>query len=106
MDGAVVGHPSYDTLKLVEGDTVIETVDRERYWAVQTPQAFRRSALEEAHRAAVEDGFLGTDDASLVERAGGRVVVVQGTRDNLKVTVPEDLAFVQAVLNHRREGLS
>ncbi|HSK48333.1 MAG TPA: 2-C-methyl-D-erythritol 4-phosphate cytidylyltransferase [Coriobacteriia bacterium] len=105
-DGAIAGHPSYDTLKLVESGVVVETADRERYWAVQTPQAFKRSALENAHQAAVADGFVGTDDASLVERAGGRVVVVQGPRDNLKVTVPEDLAYVQAVLNHRREGLS
>lgn len=106
VQGAVVGHPSYDTLKLVENRTVVETPDRGRYWAVQTPQAFDRAALEAAHRLAEEHGFEGTDDAALVEHANGRVIVVEGPRDNLKVTVPADLAFVQAVLNHRREGRS
>lgn len=104
-DGAVVGHPSYDTLKLVEGADVVETVDRSRYWAVQTPQVFRRSALQAAHDAARAHGYSGTDDAALVEKAGGRVVVVEGPRDNLKVTVAEDLAFVQAVLEHREKGV-
>jgi len=104
--GVVVGHPSYDTLKLVENGIVVQTPDRSRYWVVQTPQTFERVALESAHQLAVEHGFEGTDDAALVEHAGGRVIVIEGPRDNLKVTVPEDLAFIQAVFNHRREGLS
>jgi 2-C-methyl-D-erythritol 4-phosphate cytidylyltransferase len=99
--GAVVGHPSYDTLKLVEGRTILETPERSRFWAVQTPQAFQKRVLAEAHRAASEQGFIGTDDASLVERLGGRVVVVEGPRDNIKVTVSEDLSYVEAALRHR-----
>lgn len=101
VDGAVIGHPSIDTLKVVDGNEVVETPLRSRYWAVQTPQVFRRSALVAAHEAARADGFIGTDDASLVEHNGGRVIVVAGPRDNIKVTVPEDLAYVEAVLAHR-----
>lgn len=101
--GAVVGHPAVDTLKLAEKNAVASTPDRSRYWAVQTPQVFRAQALREAYAAADSEGFLGTDDASLVERAGGRVVLVEGPRDNIKVTVAEDLVIVDAVLR-QREG--
>lgn len=104
--GAVVGHPSFDTLKVVDGDCVVETPDRARYWAVQTPQVFRCPALVAAHEAANADGFEGTDDASLVERLGQTVLVVPGPRDNVKVTVTEDLAYVTAVLGRRRGGES
>lgn len=104
FDGVVVGHPSVDTLKLVDGDRITHTPPREAYWAVQTPQAFRSAALRAAHAAAAIDGFVGTDDASLVERAGGDVRVIEGPRDNIKITLPEDLAFAEAVLRHRREG--
>jgi len=103
-DGAVIGHPSYDTLKLVDGDRVLETPQRSRYWAVQTPQAFDRTALLAAHEAAEASGLVGTDDASLVERNGGKVVVVEGPRDNIKVTVGEDLAYAEAVLLRRSTG--
>lgn len=103
--GVVVAHPSYDTLKVVDTDgQVVETPERSRYWQVQTPQVFDRRALEMAHAKAASEGFSGTDDASLVERAGGRVRVIEGPRDNIKVTVPEDLAYVQAVLGRRRDG--
>lgn len=105
-DGAVIGHPSYDTLKRVEGGRVVSTPDRQKYWAVQTPQVFLRQQLQAAHEAAVEQGFEGTDDAALVEWAGGTVVVVEGPQDNVKVTVPEDLAYAEAVLAHRREERS
>lgn len=101
--GAVVGHPSFDTLKLVEGRAIVSTPDRSTFWAVQTPQVFRADALCDAYARATAEGFLGTDDSSLVERAGGRVVLMEGPRDNIKVTVPEDLALVEAVLL-RREG--
>ncbi|TLM81006.1 MAG: 2-C-methyl-D-erythritol 4-phosphate cytidylyltransferase, partial [Actinobacteria bacterium] len=100
-DGIVVGHPSVDTLKLVDGDKITATPDRAAYWAVQTPQVFRAQPLRDAHAAAQRGGFIGTDDASLVERVGGDVRVVEGPRDNIKVTLPEDLAFAEAVLRHR-----
>ncbi len=96
-DGAVPLIPGPDTLKRVEDGIVLETLDRTRVLAAQTPQAFRRSALEEAHRLAREQGFEGTDDASLLERAGFRVAAVPGEPLNFKITKPEDLARAEAV---------
>ncbi|TLM75311.1 MAG: 2-C-methyl-D-erythritol 4-phosphate cytidylyltransferase [Actinobacteria bacterium] len=101
-DGAVIAHPSSDTVKVVADGVVLETPDRSRLWAVQTPQAFRAPALREAHAAAARDGFEGTDDASLLERIGRVVRVVEGPRDNVKVTTAEDIAVVEAVLEARR----
>jgi 2-C-methyl-D-erythritol 4-phosphate cytidylyltransferase len=90
-DAAVPAVPVADTLREVGGSTV----DRSRFVAVQTPQAFRAAALRAAHAGEPE----GTDDASLVEAAGGRVVVVEGDPVNIKVTTPHDLA-VAALLCH------
>ena len=87
-DGAVPGLPVVDTVKQVAPDgTVVATLDRTGLVAVQTPQAFRAATLRAAHAA----GGEATDDAALVERAGGRVVVVPGHADNRKITVPRDL---------------
>ncbi len=92
-DGAVVAVPVADTLKRVgpEG-RVVATVDRADLWAVQTPQGFRLDILRAAHAGEPE----ATDDAGLVEAAGGRVVVVPGDRRNLKVTEPADLDLLEA----------
>jgi 2-C-methyl-D-erythritol 4-phosphate cytidylyltransferase len=76
-----------DTLRVVGGSTV----DRTGFVAVQTPQAFRAAALRSAHAGDPE----GTDDASLVEAAGGRVVVVDGDPANIKITTPTDLALAE-----------
>jgi 2-C-methyl-D-erythritol 4-phosphate cytidylyltransferase len=102
--GVVVGHPSYDTLKLTEDTRVLETPDRCRYWVAQTPQVFRAAVLRKAYSAAAETGLTGTDDASLVEAIGGPVYLYEGPRENIKVTVPGDLAFVAAVLGMRGEA--
>jgi 2-C-methyl-D-erythritol 4-phosphate cytidylyltransferase len=96
-DGAVPGLPVADTIKRVDGDRVIETVPRDDLVAVQTPQAFRADALRAAHR----DRADGTDDAALIERDGGKVVVVPGDPANVKVTAPDDLELV-AMLQARR----
>ena len=104
LAGAILAARSIDTLKLVEGDTIIATPDRSFYWAAQTPQVFRAARLVAAHRSAVRDGYQGTDDASLVERLGGRVRVVESTRDNIKITLPEDLAIAEATLERRLLG--
>lgn len=102
LDGVVVGHPALDTVKAVGADgLVLSTPDRAGLWVAQTPQVFRREVLERAHERARADGFEGTDDASLVERAGGRVRMVEGPRWNLKVTVPEDVAVLEALLARR-----
>ena len=101
VDGAVCGHPAIDTLKVVEGTTVTSTPDRSRFWIAQTPQVFDLPALRAAYARAAEDGFVGTDDAMVMEHAGGRIVMVESPRDNLKVTVPEDVAPVEAILEGR-----
>lgn len=90
-DGVIVATPAVDTLKIVEDGVVAGTPDRHVFWNAQTPQIFRTGMLRRAHAAALSDGFMGTDDASLIERMGGRVLVVRGSRDNIKLTVPEDL---------------
>lgn len=103
-EGVVVGHPAVDTLKSVDVDgTVTGTPDRASLWVAQTPQVFLARVLRRAHEAAAASGFTGTDDASLVERAGGVVRMVEGPRHNIKVTVPEDLVFASALLA-TREG--
>jgi 2-C-methyl-D-erythritol 4-phosphate cytidylyltransferase len=99
VDAAIAAAPVTDTVKRVgEGGTVLETLDRAGLWAVQTPQVFRRAALERA--LDVPDDLLAqaTDDAWLVERTGGRVVVVEAPRENLKVTTPLDLALAELLL--------
>lgn len=93
-DGAVPGLAISDTIKRVDGTRVVETVPRDDLVTVQTPQAFRAEALRTAHT----DEGDGTDDAALVEAAGGTVVVVPGESTNVKVTGPEDLALVTAML--------
>jgi 2-C-methyl-D-erythritol 4-phosphate cytidylyltransferase len=100
-DGLVAGHPSYDTLKMVEDRTVRSTPDRSRFWTAQTPQVFRAAVLRQAYARAFRSGLTGTDDSSLVEAAGGTVRMFAGPRENIKVTVPEDVAFVDAVLSGR-----
>jgi 2-C-methyl-D-erythritol 4-phosphate cytidylyltransferase len=94
-DGAVPGIPVTDTIKVVdEHGVVVETPPRASLRAVQTPQAFRADALRRAH----EQGAEGTDDAALVELAGGTVVVVPGDADNRKITYPADLDWARTRL--------
>lgn len=104
LDGVVVGHPVTDTLKIAQDDRIESTPDRSRYWAVQTPQIFRTAALRSAMDHAAATGFLGTDDASLVEHHGGRVRLVCGPRDNLKITIAEDAAIAEAILAWKAAG--
>ena len=92
-DAAIPATPVIDTVKEIGPDGLLATLDRDRLVAVQTPQAFRASILRQAHRAAGD----ATDDASLVEALGGRVVLVAGAPDNLKVTSPLDLVVADAL---------
>ena len=80
------------------------TLDRSRLWAIQTPQAFRRSALERALDVGDDVLAQATDDAWLVERAGGSVVVVPSTPANFKVTTPHDLTVAELLLSSRSSG--
>jgi 2-C-methyl-D-erythritol 4-phosphate cytidylyltransferase len=103
-DAAIAAAPLTDTIKRVNGaGTVSETLDRGELWAVQTPQVFRRGALERALDVSAERLALAGDDAWLVEQAGGRVIVVRASEENLKVTVPRDLRMAELLLAMRRE---
>lgn len=103
--GAIAAVPVVETLKRVSpGGLVEDTVDRERFYRAQTPQCFRLSLLSRALREAREAGFVGTDEAALVERLGAPVRVVPGSEHNLKVTSAEDLARVE--LYAGAEGLT
>ncbi|WP_413304725.1 2-C-methyl-D-erythritol 4-phosphate cytidylyltransferase [Bacillus sp. 1P10SD] len=100
---AIIGVPAKDTMKKVQDGVVVETVERSSLWAVQTPQAFRISLLQEAYEKAKIDAFVGTDDASLVERLHQPVSIVEGDYDNIKLTTPEDLYFAEAILKKREK---
>lgn len=98
---ASCGLPVRDTVKRVREGFVETTVDRGGLWLIQTPQAFRRTLLWEAHEKARRDGFLGTDDAVLVERLGVPVRMVAGLEENLKITTPDDLARARVLATAR-----
>jgi len=99
---AIAAAPVADTIKRVdEHGAVVETLERRRLWAVQTPQVFRRGALERALDVSDELLASATDDAWLVERAGGRVIVVHSASQNIKVTSPHDLATAERALAMR-----
>jgi 2-C-methyl-D-erythritol 4-phosphate cytidylyltransferase len=98
--GAVVfAMPVKETIKVSNPDgTVLKTLDRESLWQIQTPQTFQVNVIREAHSRATEDGFVGTDDASLVERLGVKVHILPGSYTNIKITTPEDLWFANLFL--------
>lgn len=100
--GAVAAVPLADTLKEVDDEgRITATPDRRRFWRAQTPQVFPRTMLLDAARRALADGYAATDDAALVEHYGGRVIVVEGAPENLKVTTPADLAVAETLLRER-----
>jgi 2-C-methyl-D-erythritol 4-phosphate cytidylyltransferase len=101
-DGAIAAAPVTDTVKRVDAKGVVsETLDRGSLWRVQTPQVFRRAALERALDVADEILALATDDAWLVERAGGKVIVVRAGEENLKITTALDLQLAEMLLARR-----
>ncbi|WP_035050842.1 2-C-methyl-D-erythritol 4-phosphate cytidylyltransferase [Carnobacterium pleistocenium] len=101
---AILGVPAKDTIKAVYPDhTVKITLPRSELWQIQTPQAFGSAVVLEAHEKARKDHFLGTDDASLVERIDKPILVVEGSYDNIKITTPEDMVTGKAILLHREQ---
>src|SRR6185369_13130247 len=101
-DCAIADAPMTDTVKEAGEDRFVSaTLDRSRLWAIQTPQAFRRAALERALAQPDEVLAAATDDAWLVERTGGTVRVVESTPANLKVTTPHDLELAAYLLADR-----
>ncbi|BAU26146.1 2-C-methyl-D-erythritol 4-phosphate cytidylyltransferase [Aneurinibacillus soli] len=101
---AILAVPVKDTIKRAdEAGQVLDTPPRKSLWAVQTPQAFLLSTILTAHEKARSEGFVGTDDASLVERVGQAVYVVEGEYTNIKLTTPDDLIMGEAILRQRKE---
>jgi 2-C-methyl-D-erythritol 4-phosphate cytidylyltransferase len=102
---AIVGMPAVDTIKQVErtahGALITSTIPREYVVLAQTPQGFRYGVLQRAFAEATADGFVGTDEASVVERAGNPVAVVHGSQVNLKITQPGDLELAEFYLRQR-----
>lgn len=98
---ALLAVPVRDTLKRVDAGRITATLDRSETWAAQTPQVFRLSLLRTALAKADADGFVGTDEAQLVERLGVPVAVVEGDVRNLKITWPEDLELAEAIWRQR-----
>lgn len=104
---AIAGWPAVDTIKQVdrtaEGALITATIPRELVVMAQTPQGFRYSILKKAFDEATADGFVGTDEASLIERSGGSVTVVMGSPRNIKITTPADMELAEFYLKASRE---
>ena len=94
---ALMAMAAIDTIKQVKSGRVQRTLDRKRIFHAQTPQAFRYSIIREAYERAYSDGFTATDDSQLVERAGHRVSVVEGSQINIKITRPFDLRLAEVI---------
>ncbi len=109
-EAAIAGVPAIDTVKQVDrtadGAVVIATVPRERMVLAQTPQGFRFGLLKKVFAEATADGFMGTDEASLIERAGGEVHVVMGSPRNMKITTPADLELAEFFLAQENRDAS
>ncbi len=95
---ATLAVPVQETLKRVSSLRVISTEDRQHFWLIQTPQIFKKTILLEAYAKALKERFYGTDDATLVERAGTAVFVAEGDYYNLKITSPDDLKIAEQLL--------
>ena len=99
--GTIPVLPISDTLKEVKGDRVLCTLDRQHFYAVQTPQVFPREVILTAYRQAKKFGTIGTDDAGLAEAAGFPVQTIEGERSNIKITYSEDLLYAKLLLKNK-----
>ncbi len=94
----ILAVPVKETVKRIEDGSVVTTLNRERLWSAQTPQTFDYRVLLDAYEKAKSDRFTGTDDASLVERLGVEVMILEGDYDNIKITTREDLLLAEQIL--------
>jgi len=102
LAGAIVAIPSRDTVKKVDDeDKILNTPERKSMWLAQTPQIFKKKILMDAYKKALSDNFQGTDDASIVERSGGEVAIVEGDIQNFKITYPMDLQLATIILSEK-----
>lgn len=102
---AIYAVPETDTVIEVENQKIKGIIDRNYIWRVQTPQIFHRDLIVSALQKAQAEGFVGTDESALVRRLGHPVHVLQGSYDNIKITIPEDLAFAELIIKRRKEFL-
>ena len=101
--GAIAAVPAKDTIKIVDAENFVKfTPPRKNLVAVQTPQGFRREILLRAYEKAAQENFLGTDDASLVERLGARIKIVASSYENIKITTPEDISVAETFLRRKK----
>lgn len=100
---ATAGVKPVDTVKILQGNQIKDTLDRDCLILVQTPQAFRKSVLVRAHEHAKEEHIQGTDDCVLVEKIGQTVTAVPGNYNNIKLTTPDDFITISAYLNMKEE---
>lgn len=102
-EGALLARPVADTVKRSDASgAVLETVDRSGLWLAHTPQVFRYAFLQRALSEAITTGYMVTDEASAIERLGGHPMLVIGSPDNIKITLPEDLALAELYLARQR----
>lgn len=100
---SAVGVKVKDTLKTVDEEGfIINTVDREKTFHIQTPQIFSKNEILKAHTKAIEDGFSATDDCMLYEKYIGKVKIFEGSYENIKLTTPDDMEFAQNILQNRK----
>ncbi len=102
---ALLALPSKESVKEVHDGRVTKTLPRESIWLAQTPQGFRKELLQKALSDAEKEGYVGTDEASLVERIGEEVAVVEGHSSNIKVTVSSDIEVVRSLLEGEEESV-
>jgi 2-C-methyl-D-erythritol 4-phosphate cytidylyltransferase/2-C-methyl-D-erythritol 2,4-cyclodiphosphate synthase len=103
----VAGVKVKDTIKEIQNENIIwSTLPRENIWLAQTPQAFQFNVLKEAYRMAYEEKYYGTDDASLVERMGKEVIMVESSYDNIKITTHDDMLMAGALMKKSNKTLS
>ena len=99
FDGSIAAVPEKNTIKIIDAENFVKsTPPRSELVAVQTPQGFRKKILLDAYEKAAQDNFLGTDDASLVERIGGKIKIVWSDYKNIKITTPEDISIAENFL--------
>jgi 2-C-methyl-D-erythritol 4-phosphate cytidylyltransferase len=99
VQAVVTAIPAQDTIKRVDGSgNVLDTLQRNTLFHIQTPQGFRYDVITEAYKRAIEEGIWGTDDAYFVERMGIQVKVIEGSSFNIKITTPEDIALAHCIL--------
>ncbi len=101
---AVVAVKAKNTIKQVKDGFVEKTLDRSVLWEMQTPQAIKKSIALKAFDTAFKEGFYGTDDVQLVDRIGGRVRIVEGSYDNIKITTPEDIKIAEIISSEIRKN--